>query len=93
MWDLKCIASALCFLASNVLFLVRGYLAAYANAHAQSVMADNNGDASSSVASGGTNAGMEYNYEYWKQLDPTYVQYKWMERESHRPLVISASVR
>ena len=87
MWDIKCIASALCFLTSNVLFLVRGYLAAYASAHAQSVMAEKNGDGATTDA-----GGPDYNYEYWRELDPTYVEYRWMERESHRPLMISASV-
>jgi hypothetical protein len=85
MWDLKCIAAALCFLVSNILYLVRGYLTMHANARTQEVMADKNGVSGPSTAE-------DFNYEYWKQLDPTYLQYNWMERESQRPLMIGASV-
>jgi hypothetical protein len=84
MWDLKCITAALCFLSSNVLFVVRGYLTMNSNKHAQEVMAEKNGVSVEDE---------DFNYEYWKLLDPTYVQYMWVQREMQRPLVIGASVR
>lgn len=83
MWDLKCIASALCFLSSNVLYIVRGFMTMNANKHAQEVMAEKNGVSVEDE---------DFNYEYWKLLDPTYVQYMWVQREMQRPLMIGASV-
>ena len=34
----------------------------------------------------------DFNYEYWKLLDPTYIQYLWGQSEIQRPIMMSASL-
>lgn len=78
MWDFKCITAALCFLTSNILFIVHGALLMkyeHENNHNNNV------------------AGTELARAYWKELDPSYIQTIWAQRESQRPLLMCAAVR
>ena len=79
MWDLKCIAAALCFLVSNILFIVHGVLAMYGSQNSQMANANDsnidqgvydsdnnypgNKDAVQSMAKP-----TSWNYEYWTDL-------------------------
>ena len=33
-----------------------------------------------------------FNFEYWKELDPSYIESRWANREASRPLMMSAAV-
>ncbi len=103
MWDLKCIASALCFLTSNILFIVHGALmmrqsSSTQTANANDATIDNgiydndnsyneNTDAAHSMIKP-----MSFNYQYWKELDPTYIELRWGDRENQRPIMMSAAL-
>lgn len=85
-WDLKCISAALCFVFSNVLFIVH-QLQENANSSSQSNDANYNvNKASSSVK--------PVNYrEYWKDLDPAYIERQWSDRNMSKYFLMVASVR
>ena len=103
MLDLKCIAAALCFLVSNILFIVHGVLAMYGSQNSQMANANDsninqgvydsdnnypdNKDAVQSMAKP-----TSWNYEYWTDLDPVYIQERWVQREQQRPIMMSAAV-
>ncbi|KAL7552778.1 hypothetical protein ACHAWF_016022 [Thalassiosira exigua] len=101
MWDLKCLAAAACFLTSNILFVVHGVLMMK---QAQSDQASNANDGSGGTA--GYMSGnaydpakeqsvvkpMSFHYEYWKDLDPVYIESRWVDREQSRPIMMSAAL-
>ena len=35
---------------------------------------------------------MSFNFEYWKELDPTYIELRWGDREKQRPIMMSAAL-
>lgn len=76
MWDLKCLAAALCFLTSNVLFIVHGAL----------VYKENEPNSTD-----GSNR-MKFSFGSWKELDPIYIESRWAEREQARPIMMSAAL-
>eukprot|EP00571_Detonula_confervacea_P016053 CAMPEP_0172307906 /NCGR_PEP_ID=MMETSP1058-20130122/8664_1 /TAXON_ID=83371 /ORGANISM="Detonula confervacea, Strain CCMP 353" /LENGTH=360 /DNA_ID=CAMNT_0013020213 /DNA_START=124 /DNA_END=1206 /DNA_ORIENTATION=+ len=78
MWDLKCLAAAICFLTSNILFIVHGAL----------VMKENNSN-SDNTSDGNT---MHFSFESWKDLDPSYIETRWANREQQRPIMMSAAL-
>ena len=77
MWDLKCLAAALCFLTSNVLWLVHGALMYKERSHDSAV--DQKDERS-------------FNFEQWKMLDPAYIEERWVHRAAQRPIMMSAAV-
>lgn len=82
MWDLKCIASALCFLTSNVLFIVHGV----------SMMKEHHTSSAEQGSSAASDNHHSFNGQEWKELNPTYIQERWVQREVQRPIMMSAAV-
>lgn len=33
-----------------------------------------------------------WNFDLWKELDPTYIETRWIQREDSRPIMMSAAV-
>lgn len=104
MWDLKCIAAALCFLTSNILFIVHGVIMMETH-NAQSHTADaNDGSINNGVydSSNSYNDNLDkeqsaikptsFNFENWKELDPAYIEARWDNREQSRPIMMSAAL-
>ena len=82
MWDLKCIASAVCFFVSNILFIVHGVIMMYSNNKAEQT--DSSLEDNTSTTS--------WNFDLWKELDPAYIETRWVQREDSRPIMMSAAV-
>jgi len=61
MWDIKCVASALCFIGSNALFFVNGFFMTRSH---------NSSNSSSSSSS-------SFSFSQWKELDPAYIEERW----------------
>lgn len=104
MWDLKCIAAAICFLASNILFIIHGVLLTEENksntntANANDGTIDNNYyDSNNSYNDNQDKAhsmikSTSFNFEVWKDLDPTYIESRWVAREESRAIMMTAAV-
>lgn len=104
MWDLKCIAAAICFLASNILFIIHGVLLTEENksntntANANDGTIDNNYyDSNNSYNDNQDKAhsmikSTSFNFEVWKDLDPTYIESRWVAREESRAIMMTAAL-
>ena len=93
MWDLKCLAAALCFLTSNVLFVVHGALLMRGSDSQESASDAALHDAAYDASK--ENSAVHptsFNFDYWKELDPAYIESRWAEREEQRPILMSAAV-
>lgn len=75
MWDPKCLAAAICFLTSNVLFVVHGALEMKEESNAN-----------------GGNTNQYFNYESWKDLDPSYIEIRWVQHVAQRPIMMCAAL-
>ena len=80
MWDLKCIAAALCFTVSNILFVVHGALMHKSSSHGSS-----NSSSTDTTTSG-------FSFESWKDLDPIYIESRWTEQHKQRAIVMCAAL-
>jgi len=90
-WDLKCLAAALCFVTSNVLFIVH---------MVQEMTNDPDGGATrkpnyASYDPEKANSAVKpasYGMEYLKDLDPTYIEGQWSDRLAWRHYLMVASL-
>lgn len=86
MWDHKCIAAALCFLTSNILFIVHGAL----------MMKENNSNPYDATKENSAVKPASYtpsfSYTDWKDLDPAYIESRWLERVDSRPIMMVANL-
>jgi len=96
MWDTKCIASAFCFTASNILYVIHGALLMKQKSYANDAAINNNiFDDSNSYNQAQTQSQyhpMNFDFTHWKDLDPTYIQSRWMQREESRVLMMAAAL-
>jgi len=91
MWDLKCIAAALCFLTSNTLFIVNGAIMMKGHNH-NSQSSNANGDDGSYDPNSTNKVTANWNFQSWKELDPSYIQERWLVRDEQRPIMMSAAL-
>ena len=82
MWDLKCVAAALCFTTSNVLYVVYGVRMMSGASHFHHT----NGE------SGVNGTVHSFNFTNWKELNPTYIEESWVHREASRPVMTWAAL-
>ena len=82
MWDLKCIAAALCFFTSNILWVVHGALLMNSgSSYTQSSNAiGSSANPYDPYKENDPVKPMNYNSEYWKDLDPDYIESRWVAR-------------
>mmetsp|Transcript_22054 Transcript_22054/g.33201 ORF Transcript_22054/g.33201 Transcript_22054/m.33201 type:complete len:384 (-) Transcript_22054:62-1213(-) len=103
MWDSKCIAAAVCFTTSNILYVIHGALMMKQNSSSSQKIADgndatiNNGvyDDNNNYNQAQTQSQyhpMNFNFTHWKDLDPIYIQSRWIQREDSRALMMSAAL-
>eukprot|EP01083_Nonionella_stella_P027500 75758_1 len=91
MMDFKCIAAALCFLTSNILFIVHGvsimsqskHHSEEAAAQTEHLVYDENG---------ATVTPLRFSFSTWKDLDPAYLQNRWLMTEQYRPIMMTAAL-
>src|SRR5210317_1448631 len=102
-WDLKCIASAICFTTSNILYVVHGALLMKQNHSTQEHIANENDatvnnniyDDSNSYNKAQAQAQyqpLNFNFTHWKDLDPIYIQSRWIQREDSRVIMMCAAL-
>jgi len=95
MWDIKCIASALCFLTSNILFIVHG-LITMNGSNQRADGGDKTYTQSTKVSftdSGAATMTTETSsFSAWKDLDPSYIRSRWEVRDESRAMMITAAL-
>ncbi|KAK1739456.1 hypothetical protein QTG54_009999 [Skeletonema marinoi] len=103
MWDSKCIAAAVCFTTSNILYVIHGALMMKQNSSSSQKIADGNDatifngvyDDNNNYNQAQTQSQyhpMNFNFTHWKDLDPIYIQSRWIQREDSRALMMSAAL-
>mmetsp|Transcript_16761 Transcript_16761/g.30147 ORF Transcript_16761/g.30147 Transcript_16761/m.30147 type:complete len:384 (+) Transcript_16761:157-1308(+) len=100
MWDIKCIASALCFLTSNILFIVHGLIMMKGSDFTSNKPADGSdetftasGTKISYTDSGAVELTREsFSFSAWKDLDPSYIRSRWEARDESRAMMITAAL-
>ena len=102
MWDFKCLAAAACFLTSNILFIVHGVLMMYSSSDSSASSSGSYGSSSHSMYDDknpydttkehSAVKPMNYQFQYWKDLDPEYIESRWVMRAEQRPIMMSAAV-
>ena len=86
MWDLKCIVAALCFTVSNVLFVVHGVQQMSSQSSTTTAVNQDEDSRPHSYFHSSTS------FEQWKQLEPTYIESRWVQWAEQRPLLMCAEL-